>query len=269
MPSKTNRTASALRFPGSKGRLLGQINDLAPRAFNEFREPFVGGGSVYLWFKQTRPEVKSFWINDLFEPVSNFWAMLSQDSQEVTDQVYKFLAGEPQGQKLFVKLKAEYSTYDPVDRAAAWFIINRISFSGLGFSGGYSRAAFEGRCNPSHISKLVKVGAALGEKTQITNLDYKEVMEAEGEDVFLFLDPPYSLESSNLYGMSGSMHLLFDHASFASVCKNSKHRWLVTYNDSQEIRELFSPWATINEIPVKYSINSTQKLKTELFITNY
>ena len=38
---------SPLRYPGGKSRALKQILPLIPMSISEFREPFVGGGSVF------------------------------------------------------------------------------------------------------------------------------------------------------------------------------------------------------------------------------
>ena len=55
---------SPLRYPGGKSRAIKIISDLIP-TFKEIREPFVGGGSVFLYAKQKYPQ-KIFWVNDLY-----------------------------------------------------------------------------------------------------------------------------------------------------------------------------------------------------------
>jgi DNA adenine methylase len=111
------------------------------------------------------------------------------------------------------------------------------------------------------------------ENVKITNSDYREVVEAKGENVFIFLDPPYfSATKSALYGKNGVLHKNFDHERFASVLKNVKHKWLITYDDSDYIKELFS-FANIKTWKQVYGMrnvngNGNQK-ENELFISNY
>jgi DNA adenine methylase len=99
------------------------------------------------------------------------------------------------------------------------------------------------------------------------------VIEQPGKNVFLFLDPPYySATKSALYGKNGNLHKNFDHHQLAEVIKNSKHNWLITYDDSPFIRKLFSfanviPWGLTYGMR-NITINSNQSGK-EVFISNY
>jgi len=68
------------------------------------------------------------------------------------------------------------------------------------------------------------------------------------------------------------MHKSFDHKKFAEIMRNCKHKWLITYDDSEYIRELFS-FANIIPWDLTYGMRnvtkgSNQKGK-ELFISNY
>lgn len=109
--------------------------------------------------------------------------------------------------------------------------------------------------------------------TRITNYDYQKVLETEGKDIFLFLDPPYySAEKSGLYGKRGHLHKGLDHEKLANILKQINHQWLMTYDDSDYIRNLFS-WANIQSWDLTYGMrningNINQNGK-ELFIANY
>ena len=108
---------------------------------------------------------------------------------------------------------------------------------------------------------------------EITNLDYEEVLNAPGEDVFLFLDPPYfSATNSALYGKNGKLHKIFDHECFAANLKKCPHRWLLTYDDSPFVRELFS-FANIVSWNLMYGMRNvtenSKQLGSELLISNF
>jgi len=68
---------SPLRYPGGKSRAINIIANLIPD-FEEFREPFVGGGSVFIYAKQKFKD-KKFWINDLYFDLYKFWEVSQKD----------------------------------------------------------------------------------------------------------------------------------------------------------------------------------------------
>ena len=261
---------SPLRYPGGKSRAVETIAKLIPD-FDEFREPFLGGGSVFVYVKQRYPN-KKFWINDLYSELYKFWEMTQKDINSLISKVYEWREKYPIGKDLFNFLNENHENFNDLEKAAAFFIYNRITFSGTTLSGGYSEGAFTGRFTESSIKRLNDLAKVINGST-ITNYDYEEVIKKEGENVFIFLDPPYySATKSALYGKNGHLHKSFDHERFAENMKNCKHKWLITYDDSEYIRNLFS-FANIVPWNLTYGMrniteNSDQKGK-ELFISNY
>ena len=68
---------SPLRYPGGKSWAINIIANLIPD-FEEFRESFVGGGSVFIYAKQKFKDNK-FWINDLYFDLYKFWEVSQKD----------------------------------------------------------------------------------------------------------------------------------------------------------------------------------------------
>ena len=62
-----------LRYPGGKSRATKKIGPYIPdlREYDEFREPFLGGGSVSLYVTKKYPDMK-IWVNDLYWLSFNF-----------------------------------------------------------------------------------------------------------------------------------------------------------------------------------------------------
>jgi len=261
---------SPLRYPGGKSRAVETIAKLIPD-FDEFREPFLGGGSVFVYVKQRYPH-KTFWVNDLYSELYKFWTMTQRDVNALIDKVYEWRKLYPVGKELFQFLNKNLTNFDDLERAAAFFIFNRITFSGTTLSGGYSEGAFTGRFTESSIKRLNDLAKIINGST-ITNYDYEELVKKEGENVFIFLDPPYySATKSALYGKNGNLHKSFDHKRFAENMKKCRHKWLITYDDSEYVRNLFSfaniiPWnLTYGMRNITESSDQTGK---ELFISNY
>jgi DNA adenine methylase len=183
---------------------------------------------------------KTFWINDKYEALANFWQQIQINSDSVIEQVRQWQREYLNGKTLFYFLHDSKENFNEIEKAAAFFIFNRITFSGTTESGGFSLQAFEKRFTDSSIERLEKIPSAL-QNVKITNLDYETVVLDKGNNVFLFLDPPYfSTTKSALYGKNGNLHKGFDHERFAEVMKKCPHKWLLTYDDSTFIHKLFS-----------------------------
>jgi DNA adenine methylase len=188
-------------------------------------------------------------------------------------EVLKIKSERTDGKELFnelVRINSEDLT--EFERAVRFFVLNRITFSGIVESGGYSQLAFVKRFTESSIERVAKLGKLL-EGIKITHLDYCEILSDGGKEVFTFLDPPYfKATKSKLYGKNGILHTGFNHDQFANKLRKCKHSWLITYDDSPEIRGNFE-FANIYNWELQYGMNNYKQGKaekgSELFISNY
>jgi DNA adenine methylase len=263
---------SPLRYPGGKSKALRQIIPYLPAHFASYREPFVGGGSLFIHLKQQRPQL-DVWINDLNQDLYCFWKYAQQDLARLVAEITDVQRATTDGRALFAALTTKQAgRLSQFERAVRFFLLNRITFSGTVDAGGYSQAAYDKRFTLSSIERLKRLTPVL-EGVRITNFDYRALLAAPGADVFIFLDPPYlSATKSKLYGRKGALHTIFDHAAFAAALKACPHKWLITYDDSTEIRRNFS-FAHIYEWELQYGMNNYGRAFApkgkELFITNY
>lgn len=264
---------SPFRYPGGKAKAIDKIQPYFPTNFAEYREPFVGGGSVFIYLKQQHPGSR-YWINDLNGELICFWRQVQSNLEQLVEAIRAVEAETLEGRSLFVSLT---SIEDPAHltefaRAVRFFVLNRITFSGTVDSGGYSQKAFETRFTDSAIDRLSNLKGLL-DQVLITNQDYSKSLHKPGEDVFIFLDPPYlAAAQSRLYGKRGHLHISFNHQEFAAHLQQCCHRWLITYDDSPEIRENFA-FAHLYEWEMQYGMNNYMQEKAakgrELIITNY
>ncbi|HEY9787327.1 MAG TPA: DNA adenine methylase [Candidatus Obscuribacterales bacterium] len=269
---------SPLRYPGGKQKAISRIAAMLPPRAREYREPMVGGGSVYLYARSISLS-ESYWINDRFPELTVFWQIVQQRAmceslQKDLHALRNKLKTAREIKKFFLKAREE-EPKDSYQIALLFFFFNRVTFSGTTRAGGFSSAASVHRFTASSIDRLAQLPEAL-DGTRITNVDCLEVIEAPGRDVFIFLDPPY-YTASKLYGRNGSLHQ-FDHEKLARSLSKTKHRFLITYDDCDEIRKLYDG-ATIKKCNVRewqlqYGMNNcnsenTSKIGSELFISNY
>ena len=263
---------SPLRYPGGKSKAISQIMRYLPAHFAHYREPFVGGGSLFIHLKQQRPQL-DVWINDLNYDLYCFWKYAQTDLARLVAAIARVKNSTTDGRALFMKLTTTRAgARSEFEHAVRFFLLNRITFSGTVDAGGYSQGAYEKRFTLSSIERLKRLRPVL-EGVRITNLDYRAVLEESGADVFIFLDPPYlSATKSKLYGRKGALHTAFDHEAFAAALKACAHKWLITYDDAPEIRRNFA-FAHIYAWELQYGMNNYGRdfapKGKELFITNY
>lgn len=89
------------------------------------------------------------------------------------------------------------------------------------------------------------------------------------ETSFIYLDPPYMLANSNLYGNKGNTHKGFPHEELAILLKklsNSGFKWILSYNETQTLRNLYQDFH-IQSPTWAYGMNKS-KTSNEILISN-
>lgn len=272
---------SPLRYPGGKSRAIKFLQDYIPKDFEEYREPFFGGGSVGLYLLQNMRhsaisplyrEAK-FYANDINYDLYCFWQILKMDSRTLIQEIQKIKDSFTNGRELYnLLLTRRDGNLSDFQRAVDFFVLNRIGFSGTIDCGGYSQKAFESRFTQSCIERLKDMGNVIQKNIEFSAQDYEILIQKEGNNVFIFLDPPYySTTKSKLYGKKGDLHTSFNHERLCEVLKSTKHRFLLTYDDSKFVRELYKDFY-IKEWNLQYGMNNFKQenagLGKELLISN-
>ena len=266
-----------LRYPGGKSRAVPKLAQYFPdlKKYDQFREPFVGGGSVALYITKQCPYL-DIWVNDLYEPLVNFWQQLQMFGYDLKSELIDLKKANntpDKARELFIQSKENINddSQTNFNRAVSFYIVNKCSFSGLtegsSFSGQASDSNFslQGIENLSEYSKLIS-------KWKITNYSYDYLMDGNMGS-FMYLDPPYDIKD-NLYGNKGSMHKGFDHDKFATDCDSNNMDMMVSYNSTQLIRNRFKDWKAI-EYAHTYTMRSVgdymkdQHQRKELILINY
>ena len=266
-----------LRYPGGKSRALSKIFQFAPdlTKVKQYREPFLGGGSVALEMSKRYP-LMDIWVNDLYEPLYNFWCVLQHDVDELYETLYDLKSvycNQDAARCLFDAMKEAINNKDitDVERAVAFYVVNKCSFSGLTESSSFSAQASDSNFSMNGINKLIEYSHMI-ESWTITNLSYEELL-TDDKDIFLYLDPPYDIKD-NLYGKSGNMHKRFDHDDFAKQCDHHTSPMLISYNSDQIVKDRFKEWS-VSEFAHTYTMrsvgcyNTEQASRKELVLLNY
>ena len=276
MTTKSHKTP--LRYPGGKSRALSKLFQFIPNLsdYTEYREPFLGGGSVAIEVSKRYPHLK-IWVNDLYEPLYNFWRQIQNNGEEIKDKLieYKSLYPNPDTARgLFVESKelVNDQTLDSLDRAVRFYIVNKCSFSGLTENSSFSQQASISNFSMNGIEKLTGYQEIIT-NWKFTNESYEQIL-SDDRSVFIYLDPPYEIKDNLYGGKGGTMHKRFDHDEFAIQCDRYASSQLVSYNSDQIIRDRFDGW-TAAEFAHTYTMRSVgsynidQASRKELVLYNY
>jgi len=266
-----------LRYPGGKSRACVKMDTYFPdlRNYDEFREPFLGGGSVAIHITKNYPNL-DIWVNDLYEPLVNFWQQLQMFGNDLKDLLVDLKGKNNTPDKARVlfndaKIAVNDMHQTSLERAVAFYIVNKCSFSGLTESSSFSQQASNSNFSLRGIEKLPEYSKLI-EHWRITNYSYDYLMDGN-KGAFMYLDPPYDIKD-NLYGNKGSMHKGFDHDKFAADCDSNNMDQLISYNSDQLVKDRFKNW-NASEFDLTYTMRSVgeymreQKQRKELLLFNY
>ena len=275
-----SKLKTPLRYPGGKSKATTKMAPYFPPKNNvkHYREPFLGGGSVALWVSENY-DLESVWVNDLYWHLYNFWKHLQSDGEMLADELHKAKTDNSTPDKarvLFNDSKAILNDEqaDAFLKAKAFWIVNKCSYSGLTESSTFSAGPSDSNFSLRGIENLREYSKII-QNWRITNLSYEELLKDAEDDTFIYLDPPYEIDSK-LYGKRGAMHKWFDHDLFAENCNRSTLAQLaISYNSEQSVKDRFPDWNQI-EFPLTYTLRADRKNyrnnqveRMELLLTNY
>jgi len=269
-----------LRYPGGKSRACTKMGQFFPdlREYVEYREPFLGGGSVAIHVSKMYPHLK-IWVNDLYEPLINFWSNLQMFGTELSTELKNLKishCNQDSARCLFDVMKETINDREKTDleRAVAFYVVNKCSFSGLTESSSFSAQASDSNFSMRGIEKLPEYSEIIS-NWHINGYSYEHLLDYNPHDgLFMYLDPPYDIKD-NLYGRKGAMHKSFDHDKFAEDCdQHNNIKMLISYNSDQLVKDRFKNW-TAGEFDLTYTMRSVgdymndQQKRKELLLFNY
>ena len=264
-------------------RAVETLLEFIPDDCGELCSPFLGGASLELVLADRGVKVHGY---DGFKPIVWFWEALLKDPARLSamadsfreTKTYKYKKPRSeQVQKIrakglrkvdFIRFRDEIryalrQSYPfSFEAAAKVYAINRSSFSGATFSGGFSERASYARFTDAQVEYIRNFKI---ENLTVKYADFKDSMKKH--DCFLYLDPPYFLDGarSKLYGDEGDLHEFFPHLALFSILRQ-RDNWVLSYNNCAEIRHLYKDYQ-IHEVAWTYGMNKSKK-SSEIVITN-
>lgn len=231
---------------GGKKLLKERILRLFPKEYKIYCEPFCGGASVFFGKERHGKEI----LNDKDIEVFN---------------MLKLFKTYP-GQLISKAINGKYSESDfkriqeSKPRSFQQIAIKSLIVSKISFRSNMKSFDTRGRINSKYTDEYMNRLKGV----TLSNQNYVRVISKyDSVDTFFYLDPPYE-NADNDY-----THGVVDPRELFEILINIKGMFLLSYNDSPHIRDLFKHF-NIRTVKTRYSSIEGSKLqKNELLISNY
>ena len=273
VPIENQQLNSPFRYAGGKFYARKLILPLIP-PHDVYVEPFCGGASIFFAKSKSRRNI----LNDLDEQLIECFLHIRDKPEELIRR----LNGQEATKERHAYYKNTYRPRTELDRAVRWYYLNRTSYSGImkaancffGYGDKFSM-------RPENWPRSIRKTSEKLAKVRLTNHDFVKCINESPDGSFLFIDPPYYRADQNkFYTCSFSLQ---DHEKLSQCLRKNQKRvkFMLTYDDCPEVRELYSWVKNVRNAEWNYTINRTDDQKTgkirkgerylgqELFIMNY
>lgn len=246
---------------GGKRQLRSKIISFFPKTFNMYVEVF--GGAAWVMFAKDN-HAKEEVYNDYNNNLVNLFRCVKHHPLELERELKNMLPSRENFNN-FKKLLASKGLTD-IQRAAIFFYIINLSFGSRGTS-----YATRGKGLKNHIDRLGLASERL-HRVVIENKDFEELIKLyDRKDTFFYLDPPYYGTEAYYDWEDLPLFTPEDHIRLNDILKNVKGKFLLSYNDSDFIRELYKDFE-VHKITRKETLSSSgnnQSIYREILIKNY
>lgn len=223
-----------------------------PLYYEKYIEVFGGGG----WILFAKPPGNDHEVfNDFNSNVSNLFTCVRDHSAELIERLRYVLNSRDDFERIkhIISEKAEIGD---VKRAAEFYQLIRYSYaSGCDSFGGKPHSMW------SNFPIIEQASRRL-QKVVIENRDFEKLISLHDSEVsFFYCDPPY-YNTESYYENVGFEKA--DHERLRNTLVNSKSKFLVSYNDCEEIRQLYDGYTMysyerLNNIRQRYDGGSMFK----------
>ncbi|WP_414698367.1 DNA adenine methylase [Peptacetobacter sp. AB845] len=277
--SSNVKVAPFLKWAGGKRQLLNQIKERMPKEYNDYYEPFIGGGAVLF---ELQPEKAT--INDINISLINVYRQVKDNTEEFIELVNK-LDSEmwEDGKEYYLDIREKYNDkllkkeYD-LELAALFTFMNKHCFNGLYRVNkkGLFNVPYNKSRRTSIEEEAVRETAKFLKTVNILEGDFEEACKDAKKGDFIFFDSPYApLNPTSFEAYTKEGFDVESHKRLAELYDKLTERGcycMLTNHNTEFINELYSNKGyRIDVVSVKRMINSdaSNRKGEEVIICNY
>ncbi|MGE0739237.1 DNA adenine methylase [Sulfurimonas sp.] len=273
-----------VKWVGGKRGLLSQILPLVPKEFNNYFEPFVGGGALFFeLYSLGLLKDKKVYLFDINSELINAYNVVKKSPLELIKNLRELK--EKHSKEFYYEIRAwdrdeSFSQRSEIERASRFIYLNKTCFNGLYRvnSKGFYNVPMGSYKNPNICDEEVIYNASEAlQIATILNASYKDVMKYTSKNDFVYFDPPYYplTPTSSFTAYNENSFLDKEQIELFEVFKklHGKDIFVLHSNsDTDFIKNLYSE-LQINEIQANRFINSKGngrgKIREILVRSNY
>lgn len=283
LSNSINDPSPFLKWVGGKRGLLSQILPLVPKDFNNYFEPFVGGGALFFeLYSLGRLKNKKTYLFDINSELINTYNIVKNNPSELIKELQKFEKNH--SKDFFYEIRSwdreeSFLKIGNIERASRFIYLNKTCFNGLYRVNkkNQNNVPIGHYKNPTICNeKTIYSASASLQNAIILNASYKEVLKYASSDDFIYFDPPYHplTETSFFTSYSELDFLEQDQRELCEVFKKLDKigtNLLHSNSDTTFIKELYQEFK-ITTIQANRFINSKADGRgkiSELLISNF
>ena len=268
-----------VKWAGGKRQLLPQIKERMPEKYNNYFEPFVGGGAVLF---ELLPS--SALINDINKALINAYRQICNVPEAFINAVNRLDTEMwEDGKKYYYSLRECFndklmkSEYD-VELAALFVFINKHCFNGLYRVNGKGlfNVPYNNNRKASVDEKAILNVSKYLQGVTIIDGDFEEACQEAKKGDFVFIDSPYApLNPTSFESYTKEGFDIESHKRLANLYDELTDRGcfcMLTNHNTELINELYGNRGyKIDVVSVKRMINSdaSNRVGEEVIICNY
>ncbi|MGU8487486.1 DNA adenine methylase [Clostridium perfringens] len=271
-----SRFISPLRYPGGKTKMAGVIKDIILEnnlVDATYIEPFAGGAGVALYLLKNG-FCNRVIINDYDKGIYAFWYSVLNYTEELCELIRNTPVNINEWYRQREIALGDSEQSDLLKLGFSTFYLNRTNVSGIikaGPIGGYEQKGkykIDCRFNRGDLTSRIYDIAKYKKKISLYNMDasffVSRIVSKQKKASFIFFDPPYFEKGKELYS---TFYEEKNHKElYNKIRKIYKHKWIVTYDDSIEIKKLYSNIKS-RDYNITYSVANTGKASETMYIS--
>ncbi len=273
LPQENGKALPFVKWVGGKRSIISELVGRLPKTFNNYYEPFVGGGALFF---EIADKLKSAYLSDTNIDLVITYNVIKKDLPKLIELIK--IHAQNHNESYYYRIRDKHSIQDPIEIAARLIYLNKTCYNGLYRVNkkGEFNVPIGSYTNPTILQE--KNLSACNKALQSVKIEYQEfdhIKPIKGD--FVYFDPPYHPTSETSFTTYSKLDFTEkDHirlAEFFLKLHKIGVKLMLSNSNTKFIKELYKNNAfKVEIVHAPRFVNCKPKGRKdvqELLITNY